>query len=357
MKNLVFRLSYASAAGALAAISSGCIPEFETDLSVVKAPQLLAISASPAEPQPGKSTTLTALIATPPELSGAIPRWGLCLARKPLAELGPVNPDCLEPNADAATVLDLGQASSVEATLDKEVCKVFGPLRPSQMPGQPAGRPVDPDVTGGFYQPVVTHLSDVVSLGAIRIACDQANLDRDDAVLFKQLYRPNENPRISGLSFRSEGSEDAVELPPDQEPLSIKAGSSFTLRAAWDPCPSESACGDGYCTANEDLTSCAEDCPAGAAKGCPGSEQYWWYNHETHVVEARHEGMSVAWYTSSGHFENEQTGREESEASSARYSENVWRVGEVRGPATLWVVVRDSRGGQSWEIRQFEVTP
>lgn len=357
MQDLVFRLPYLSAFCALAASASGCIPDFETDLSVVKAPQLLAIAASPAEPQPGKSTTLTALVATPPERPASVPTWGLCLARKPLTELGPVNPDCLEPNPDAATVLDLGAADSVQATLDKDVCKVFGPLRAAQMGSTPAGRPVDPDVTGGFYQPVVTHLGGVVSLGAIRIACDQANLDREDAVLFKQQYRPNENPRISELSMWSESAEDAVDLPPDAKPLAIRAGSSLTLRASWEQCPTASECGDGYCTANEDLTSCAEDCPASGGHGCTGAEQYVWYNREAHGVEPRREDVSVAWYTSSGHFDNEQTGRPESEASSARSSENVWRVGELRGPATVWIVIRDSRGGQSWEVRQFEVMP
>jgi hypothetical protein len=339
---------------AFAGLQAACVPEFGADLSELRAPRLLAISASPAETQARKQTTLTALVAAPPGRSVDSPSWKLCLARKPLTELGPVNPDCLEPDPSPETALDLGSGPSVVATLDADVCQLFGPVRPSAMPGEAAGRPVDPDVTGGFYQPIAAHLDDEVSLGAIRIDCDPANIDRDQAVLFRQQYRVNENPRVSSLEIVSGDSTTAIDA--DGRPK-IKAGSSLSLRANWLGCPSESVCGDQYCTANEDATNCAEDCTAGEAHGCPGPEQYAWYDREKQQVTSRREAMTVAWYASSGHFDNEQTGREESEASSNQSSDNVWRVGEKSGDATLWVVVRDSRGGQSWEIRQFEVTP
>lgn len=331
-----------------------CVPDFGTDLSALRAPRLLAISASPAETQARKQTTLTALIAAPPGRETSAPSWKLCLARKPLTELGPVNPECLEPDPDPAAVQELGSGESVPATLDADVCKLFGPLRPSATAGEAAGRPVDPDITGGFYQPIAAHLSDEVSLGAIRIDCDPANINRDQAVLFRQQYRVNENPRLSSVGVVSGSAVEA--LSPD-EPQDIKAGSSLTLRAAWDSCPTESTCGDQYCTANEDAASCAEDCKVGEAHGCPGAEQYAWYDREDQRVESRSEAISVAWYTSSGHFDSEQTGLEEGEASSTRSTDNIWRVGELSGEATLWLVIRDSRGGQSWWIQPFNVTP
>jgi hypothetical protein len=333
---------------------SACVPDFGTDLSEVRGPILLAISASPAETQARKQTTLTALVATPPGRPTVTPAWNLCLARKPLTELGPVNAECLERDAGPDVVQDLGRGASVQATLDADVCKLFGPLRPSSATGAPAGRPVDPDVTGGFYQPIAAHLGDVVSLGAIRIDCDPANIDRDQAVAFRQQYRVNENPRLSSVDVLD---GDVSEPLPAEGRTKIEAGSSLSLSVGWQACPSESVCGDQYCTANEDAASCAEDCAPGQAQGCPGAEQYAWYDREAQQVVSRREAISVAWYTSSGHFDNEQTGREESEASSSRSSDNVWRVGEESGDATLWIVVRDSRGGQSWEIRQFEITP
>ena len=346
--------SFLLSLAALTSTLGACVPEFGTDLSELRAPRLLAISASPAETQARKQTTLTALIAAPPGREPRPPSWKLCLARKPLTELGPVNPDCLESDPEPDVAQDLGQGLSVQATLDADVCKLFGPLRPSSMAGEPAGRPVDPDITGGFYQPIAAHLIGDVSLGAIRIDCDPANIDRDQSVLFRQQYRVNENPRLSSISTVSSDTE--AQLAADQR-HEIKAGSSLTLRAAWDACPAESECGDQYCTANEDAATCAEDCTPGQAHGCAGAERYAWYDREDQRVEDRDEAVNVAWYASSGHFDNEQTGREEGEASSSRDTDNVWRVGEESGDATLWMVIRDSRGGQSWEIRHFEITP
>ncbi|HYQ17145.1 MAG TPA: hypothetical protein VEQ58_15340 [Polyangiaceae bacterium] len=351
-----------------AVLLGGCVPDFATDLSELREPRLLAISSSPAETTGGKSVKLTALVAVPE--GAATPRldWSLCLARKSLTELGPVNPACLGNAADepdegtagaastaAATpaLQELGGGSDVDAKLPTDVCKLFGPLRPSPMMGEPAGRPVDPDITGGFYQPVVAKLGGVPSLGAIRIDCDPANLDRDVALSFRKQYRQNENPRINVLTAVRSGTLTDL----GAEPLEVKAGSNLELRASLDDCPDSSTCGDGYCTAAEDATTCADDCKAGAAHGCSGAEHYVWYNRETQRIEQRREAITVAWYASSGHFESEQTGLAESEARSGTQTSNVWHVGSPSGNATVWVVIRDSRGGQSWWTQRVSVGP
>ena len=354
MRRLILRFPLVSVLVAASALS-GCVPELETDLSALREPRLLAIAASPPETQARKMTTLSALVAVPPGKSAASLSWRLCVARKPLTELGPVNQDCLDPSADADTVVGLGRGERAEVTLDQDVCKVFGPLRPTPAAGEPAGRPVDPDITGGFYQPVVAQLLDVASLGAIRIDCDPTNLNRDDALAFRQQYRVNENPQLRSVSIRNGGAASS-ELPNDSSAVKVKAGSSVDVRAAWDECPDTSDCGDGYCTANEDATSCAADCTAGQAHGCQGAEHYVWYNRETHRIEPRREGISVAWYTSSGHFDSEQTGLDETETARSQQTDNTWRVGQAAGQATVWVVVRDTRGGQSWRVHSFEIT-
>ncbi|HYP88616.1 MAG TPA: hypothetical protein VEQ59_10690 [Polyangiaceae bacterium] len=350
----------------LALLGNGCVPDFETDLSQLREPRLLAISSDPAETSSGKAVKLTALIAAPEGTTTPRLDWSLCLARKSLTELGPVNPACFddeEPSEEGgagasgavrpAARQQLGSGPSVEAKLSSDVCKLFGPLRPSPMMGEPAGRPVDPDVTGGFYQPVIAELGGVPSLGAIRIDCDPANLDRDVALSFRKQYRQNENPRLRALSVVVAGA--ASEL--GDEPLKVKAGSSLELRASWDDCPDRSSCGDGYCTAEEDAMSCAADCTPGAAHGCSGAEHYVWYNRETQRIEQRREGITVAWYTSSGHFESEQTGLAEAEARTSIGSANVWHAGSSTGNATVWVVIRDSRGGQSWRTQRVTVQP
>jgi hypothetical protein len=350
-----------------AALLVGCVPDFATDLSELRAPRLLAIASDPAETGAGKSVRLTALVALPDGASAAPLDWSLCLARKSLTELGPVNPLCLvgddEPvaGADGAAgaagvdeqepLQQLGSGPSVEGKLSADVCKLFGPLRPTPMAGEAAGRPVDPDITGGFYQPVVARLGGEPSLGAIRIDCDPTNLNRDDALAFRRQYRQNQNPRLSSLAIKR--GDALVEL--GDEPASVTAGSSVELQAGWDTCPDASECGDGYCTAEEDASNCAADCTAGQAHGCAGAERYVWYNREAQKLEARREAISVAWYASSGHFESEQTGLEESETRSSTHTRNVWRVGDSPGNATLWIVIRDSRGGQSWRIQRSSI--
>ena len=334
----------------------GCVPDFDTDLSELREPRLLAISASPAETQAGKTTTLSALVAVPEGAKAPRVDWSMCLARKPLTELGPINPACLEPDDGSGAGAGLGGGDTVTATLDRDACKLFGPLRPSPMAGQPAGRPVDPDISGGFYQPFVARLGQVTSLGSVRLDCDLANVNRDQTVLYRQQYRVNENPRISELARQVGSRLEPLAGDDSAAPAAVGTAQSIVLRASWNDCPSESVCGDGLCTANEDPTSCAQDC-SGAQHGCSGAEPYVWYDRQLEHVEPRREGISVAWYASRGHFASEQTGLDETEAASASFSENTWLTGSSSGPATLWVVIRDTRGGQSWQTYHFEVTP
>jgi hypothetical protein len=340
---------------ALLALLSGCVPDFGVDLSAISEPKLLAIASSPAELKGGETTTFSALLAVPPGRSAPPVSWSVCLERKPLTELGPVNPACLDTGGDAERI-ELGQGQSVTATLPEDACRLFGPLRPMQTADGPAGRPVDPDITGGFYQPVVTSLAGEVALGAVRIDCDPANLNREDALRFRAEYRVNENPRIAALTY-GVGDEPAERaLPSNGSPLETKAGSWLTLRARWEECPSESTCGDGYCTAGEDRMTCEEDCGT-EPRGCSGSERYVWYNRETQRIEPRREGIFVAWYASSGGFESEQTGLAETEADRIEHTENRWRIGDTAGAATIWIVMRDSRGGQSWVTIPVDVSP
>jgi hypothetical protein len=331
MANDVFTCSLASLG--LAVLSAACVPDFETDLSALQAPRLLAIASNPAETQGRKPATLTALVAVPEGQTAPEVDWTLCLSRKPLTELGPVNPVCLQADDGSGAVASLGRGESVDTVLDQDVCKLFGPLRPSAKAGEPAGRPVDPDVTGGFYQPVVATLDGLPSLGSIRIDCDPANLNRDDALSFRAQYRVNENPRLRSLSISNPGAS-AVTLADDDggTPTQVKAGSVVSFRAEWDECPTETM-----------------------LDGCSGAEHYVWYNRETYRVEPRREGISVAWYASKGSFEVEQTGLDEQQAASRRSTSNSWRPGAASGSATVWVVVRDSRGGVGWRVQHFVV--
>lgn len=331
-----------------------CMPDFERDLSQLREPRLLALAATPAETREGQVTTLRALVATPQGNALPTPEFRLCVARKPLTELGPVNPACLEDDdGSGSAVQALGRGLEVSATLPKHACKLFGPLRPPPIEGEPSGRPVDPDVSGGFYQPFVASLDGVFSIGGVRIDCDLATASRDDAGSYRQRYRPNENPWLTRVVLH--GESEPLALDDASARREVRAGSELELSASWDECPSKSSCGDGFCTAQEDRVSCAEDCDE--PRGCGGAERYFSYDAEARAVISRREGLAVAWYTSRGRFAEEQTGADEAQAASALATTNRWLVGEQTGPATVWLVVRDTRGGQSWRSVYFDVVP
>jgi len=342
------------AALGLLAFTSACVPDFDTDLSKLIEPRILAIASDPAETQSTQQLTLSALVAVPEGQTTPRIAWTMCLARKPLTELGPINPVCLAPDDGSGAVLELGHGSSITTTLDKDVCKLFGPQRPSPAGGESAGRPADPDVTGGFYQPFVASLGGQTTLGSVRLDCDLANVDRDQTIEYRQRYRVNENPRIASIA-RVIGTGGETLPAEDDTPLSLTRGSATRLRVSWDECSGQSRCGDGLCTAFEDQSSCAQDC-SGTLRGCTGAEPYVWYNRERERVEARREGVSVAWYASRGHFEDEQTGLDEAQTAAQSSTENTYFAGSEPGPATLWLVIRDTRGGQSWAVRHVAVT-
>ncbi len=332
-------------ASSLALLPLGCVPEFDTDLSRVSEVRVLAIAATPAEAAARSPVQLSALVVGPEGEPVPGLDWRVCLARKPLTELGAVSPECLAPRPKEGAVQQLTRGSSAEFMLDQDVCKSFGPLRPPPVAGEPAGRPVDPDITGGFYQPIVGSLGDAVTLGAVRLGCDPANVNRDEALDYKQRYRANEAPAIASVTLGE--SELAADVTTDV-PLA-----PASLRVDWNECPTESECGDGLCTAFEDKTTCADDCTT--PRGCTGAEPYVWYDRENTRVAPRHEGISVAWYTSNGHFDEEQTGLDETEAQKRRDLRNVWRPAKA-GPATIWLVIRDTRGGLSWRTLRFVVS-
>lgn len=333
----------------LAVGASACVPDFDDDLSRVAGPQLLALRGSPPEAKPGGDSILQALVAVPDGQAAPRVQFGLCLARKPLTQLGPINQDCLAEGAPEDVLLPLGEGTEVPARLPEDACRSFGPLQPAEEAGKPSGRPVDPDVTGGFYQPFVARLGKQVSVGSVRIDCDLGGAARDESVAFRKQYRSNENPSLARV-WRS-GGEDLDEAAG----ASVKAGSSLTLEATWESCPVESRCGDGACTANEDPSTCAADCAT--PHGCTGAERYVSYDAEEGAVVGRREGITVAWFASRGHFQTEQTGSSEEEAAASSRTRNTWNVGSEPGPATIWLVIRDTRGGQSWKTFHFDVTP
>jgi len=352
---MLYRTFFPGAAVLATGLLSGCVPSFDDELSTVTEAKLLAVSSEPAEAAPGDAVTLSALVATPtgddtpPRLS-----WGLCFARKPLTELGPVNPVCLQPPgaAPADALMPLGSGASVPATLPLTACRLFGPSLPESMNGEPAGRPVDPDPTGGFYQPVSVTLAEtrVTSLGDVRIFCPPSGLDQDQAADFNAHYRRNQNPSFDSLALLDEAGNSL----PISDSIPAKPGEALRFEASWAACPADAVCGDGVCSALEDTSNCAADCAT--PKGCTGAEQYAYWNPDSRALEVRHESIRVSWYATDGKFVDPVTGRDESEFSETSTT-NGWTAPSRSGKVTLWLVIRDARGGQSFRSFTVAVAP
>jgi hypothetical protein len=338
----------------LASSAVACVPTFDDNLPLIIKPTVLAVQAEPAEAAPGREVQLSALVGTP-ELDGAAPKlsWGLCIARKPLTELGPVNPVCIQaPNGSSKDIIDLGSSTTVTATLPMDACRLFGPSLPEPMNGEPAGRPVDPDPTGGFYQPISVTLLDsgITSMGSVRIFCPPSGLDQLQAAEFNAKYRNNQSPSIATLSARTETGE-SLPIPDEPDALSVAPKQVLHFEASWQACPESAVCGDGVCGAGEDRNNCADDCAT--PKGCTGAEEYAWFNPESRHVEPRHESIRVSWFSTAGRFEDAVTGRDEAEFGETTTG-NLWTAPEVAGETRVWAVIRDGRGGQSF--RSFLVS-
>ncbi len=306
-----------------------CVPAFDDDTSKVTNPRVVAVQSSPAEALEETEVTLTALVVAPEGAAGTSDlNWGLCVERKPLAELGPVDPACLDPQAGDEVLASRGEGLSVTAILPTDACRLFGPKRPEPKPGEPAGRPVDPDPTGGFYQPVITFLDDTeIALGGIRLDCGLSGATREAALEYAERYHANVNPEIALRLRRSDGEIE----PLGAEPWQVQAGERLRVEARWSDCD----------TSDE---------------ACTGAEHYVWFAPTTHAVEPRRETLRLSWYGTAGDFDVERTGVAETDRE-ATSSQNGWLAPTRPGISRIWVVITDDRGGVSWQTAQIEVVP
>ncbi len=335
----------------------GCVPTVEETDTLVSTPRVLAIAAEPAEAAPRQSVKLRVLYADGSgSADGTALDWALCVDRKSLAELGPINRACLQAQGDA--IVPLAPAQPVTATIPNDTCRLFGPEPGSAKEGEPAGRPADPDPTGGFYQPVrvLDHDTQRASIFETRISCTLAGVTQSQSAEFTRRYRPNQNPALAALAVVRGTSEELI-TPADTtgmqaQPLQVKPGEKLTLRASWSQCTAGNECGDGVCGDQETRMSCRPDCAA--ANGCSGAEPYLYFDRGSRRLLMRRESMHVAWFSTAGSFGAARTGRSDAEAS-ATSSDNTWTAPTQRAGVDLWVVLRDDRGGVGWQHYRLHV--
>lgn len=286
---------------------AACAPAMPNDAGIVAAPRVVAVRAQPAESKPGTAVTYTALVAAPvDDDSDAVPVWAFCTAPKAPTEDNAVADACLGGGA----LLPAGTGVAISATTPRDACALFGPDTP------PGGfRPRDPDVTGGYYQPLrVTLAGAEPSFALERLGCDLGMASADSASAFANAYVPNENPTLLPLSATAGAGDTPLDaVPPD---------TAVTLRASW---------------------------PAEAA------ETYAYFDRDAQNLVTKRESLRVSWYATSGHFDAATTGR--SENDPALDATNVWTTPATAGPNVLWLVLQDSRGGVDFARYDVTVTP
>jgi hypothetical protein len=341
----------AGVAGPLVAFA--CKPNLDETVSLITQTRVLGVQATPAEGAPSASVTFTALVVDEngPVASPSI-TWDFCNARNPLANLGPVSPECLQPGD--ANLVALGSGPTASGLIPAIACRQFGPEVPEVTGNETPGRPVDPDATGGYYQPVslfVPTSSGVTSaLYGTRISCGLAEGSSDVANDYLARYHLNVNPAVASLVIVNAGGAPLA-TDPGGASNTVAVGQSVDLEVAWATCPLSDTCGDGICGAEESLASCPADCTT--PQGCSGAERYVSFDLTSQgLVDAR-EGMHVSWFATGGSFGLDRTGNDGSDTTTT--SDDTWQAPGSSGTVHLWVVLHDDRGGIGWGAYTLQV--
>lgn len=331
----------------------GCKPNLDETVSLVTEMRVLGVQATPAEGAPSASVTFTALVVDENgPVADAPIAWDVCTDRNPLANLGPVNPVCLK--EDNPNLVPIGSGPEASGTVPAIACRQFGPEVPEVMGNETPGRPVDPDATGGYYQPVSLFIptsSGVTSaLYGTRISCGLAEGSSAVANDYLGRYHLNVNPAVASLVMVNTGGAPLA-MDPGGAGNAVAVGQSVDLEVAWAMCPLSDTCGDGICGADESLGSCPADCTT--PQGCTGAERYVNFDLSSQgLVDAR-EGMHVSWFATGGSFGLDRTGTDGSDPTTT--SDNTWQAPGSPVTVHLWVVLHDDRGGIGWGAYTVQV--
>lgn len=343
---------------AMGLFAPACRPPLDQTVSIISEPTVLAVRSDPPEAAPTAPDNVVTMTALYVNGAGAVANapidWAFCTARNPLANLGPVNPECVQ--VSGSWFVPVGVGLHATGTIPEDACRQFGPDVPTPMMGQPQGRPVDPDPTGGYYQPVRLaapgNPEPSITIAEQRLSCGLANAVGNVSVEYDKRYHINTNPTVASLSIGEEASPgSALSTDEDGATNPVQAGMHITLSAAWATCPTVDVCGDGFCGPDETMQSCSSDCTK--PLGCTGAERYAGFDLETQSVVDQREAISVAWFATAGSFDVDRTGRQSSDLTAN--SDNGWQAPSQPGTVHMWVVLRDDRGGAGWAEYAFDV--
>lgn len=307
----------------LAALGAGgCSPRFEPEYRVTDL-RILAIRAEAegtavADPSPGQTLVLRALVANPRARPGAAVSWYAC---------APTPSEALGPCADLALLAD-----PTRLTGDPRVA-LLGACTPDATGECAIAAPL-PDVTAALeYRlalaardpafscrpyvewPVVAVASaagrQVIALKRVRVVPTAADLA---ARGLSAAYAPNLNPEL-------------VDVVRDRPRWGSCTGG---LPVAPAPFPARETvlCATAGAGTAEKYTACG---PAG--------------EHVPATETARFQ-----WFVTAGSFPDYESG-------SGNADRNEPRFDRARSPFTLWAIVRDGRGGEAWVRREVAALP
>jgi hypothetical protein len=283
-----------------ALLAAACAPTLADDTTLVTTPRVLAAVAEPPEVHAGEAVQLSILAA--PAARGNVPQLAFCTTPPTVGDPRPVSDACLTEKGIALSVDGLTAKGLVPA----DACARFGPD-----PVTSEDRPRDPDGTGGFYQPVRISLSGAISIESLRIQCALPDAPADLARQLADLYVPNQNPHEPILERMTSGGWQSLDA--------ATAGESVLLRVRWD---------------------------------AESREKYVYLPPDGTALEDRVEAMSVSWFSSGGSFAEAVTGRTEQDPRNDTTNSF---VAPGAGPLTIWIVLRDSRGGSAFLTQSVQV--
>jgi hypothetical protein len=308
-----------------AVAATACKPNLGSPPSLIEGARLLAVRGTPAEAAEGSPVTYDVLaVDRDGRMANPTVTWATCHDPKPPSSANAVATSCLEIPDDGPTASPMFMTA-----MPTGACKVFGPQPPEVMPGKPPLRPQDPDVTGGFYQPVRATLTDggatEIAFALERLKCNLANAPADVTAMFNALIKPNQNPTIASVTLDPSGTPTTLfshgqAAQPAMAP--IAPGAAVTLEVAWPA-----------------------DTP----------ETYPVFNLVTQTLDMHRESLSVSWFATDGSFAHDRTGRDETEQDLT--TDDVWTAPTTSGVVYVFVLLRDIRGGVDFAEAAVMVGP
>jgi hypothetical protein len=284
----------------VASLAAACAPTLTDDTTLVGAPRVLAALTEPPEAHPREAIQVSVLVA--PVARRSALELAFCTTPPAVGDPRPVSDACLTEKGIPLSV----DGSTATGLVPADACARFGPD-----PVASDARPRDPDDTGGFYQPLRITLLDAISVESLRIQCALPDAPADLARQLADRYLPNHNPHQPALERRTSDGWRSFDT--------VTAGESVSLRVRWD---------------------------------AASREKYVHLRPDGAALEDRVEAMSVSWFSDGGSFAEAVTGLAEEEPGNDTINSF---AAPGSGPLTVWIVLRDSRGGSAFLTRSVHV--